>query len=83
MPAPTACKCRLLDVAAADPCSYGDAVQGLRAVRAGGLWVWDHCRHAATRHDAGNAGRTPATILQTFAPRFDSPARLWDRFSLC
>ena len=26
----------------ADPCGLGEAVQASRAVRVGGLWVWDH-----------------------------------------
>ena len=29
-------------MAVTDPCGLGEAVQASRAVRVGGLWVWDH-----------------------------------------
>ena len=42
-------------MAMADPCGLGEAVQALRAMRVGGLWVWDHSGRV----------RTPAVVLVT------------------
>ena len=46
-------------MAVADPCGLGEAVQASRAVRVGGLWVWDHFTAGPTAvHVPRNDGTT-------------------------